>query len=215
MQSILQKQYGFFLFVLLLTSIELFIWFYLNETGLLHLLILSDKSYVSVFIIVLYVLTSLHFIYSAFVASRQFLEIEKRSDKCNIAVFNRFFEDLKTASPDQLNPLLDILDTRLRSRYAFGFLVADLMLKLGLLGTVIGFIIMLGSLSDLNSVDITVMQKLLGDMSSGMKIALYTTLTGMLAGIFLNLKYNFLDWAMDHLLNDLKEFSLKISAKHD
>jgi biopolymer transport protein ExbB/TolQ len=79
------------------------------------------------------------------------------------------------------------------------------MLKLGLLGTVIGFIIMLGSLSNLNSVDITVMQTLLAEMSSGMKVALYTTLTGMLAGITLNIKFNFLDWAVDHLLNDIKE----------
>jgi len=70
---------------------------------------------------------------------------------------------------------------------------------------VIGFIIMLGSLSNLNSVDITVMQTLLAEMSSGMKIALYTTLTGMLAGITLNIKFNLLDWAVDHLLNDIKE----------
>ena len=79
------------------------------------------------------------------------------------------------------------------------------MLKLGLLGTVIGFIIMLGSLSNLNSVDITVMQTLLAEMSSGMRVALYTTLTGMLTGIALNLKFNLLDWAVDHLLNDIKE----------
>ena len=101
--------------------------------------------------------------------------------------------------------LIEVLDTRLRSKYAFGFLVADLMLKLGLLGTVIGFIIMLGSLSNLNSVDITVMQTLLAEMSSGMKVALYTTFTGMLAGITLNIKFNLLDWAVDHLLNDIKE----------
>ena len=49
------------------------------------------------------------------------------------------------------------------------------------------------------------MQTLLAEMSSGMKVALYTTLTGMLAGITLNIKFNLLDWAVDHLLNDIKE----------
>ena len=98
-----------------------------------------------------------------------------------------------------------MLDIRLRSTYAFGFILADLMLKLGILGTVIGFIIMLGSLTDLNSVDITVMQNLLAEMSGGMKVALFTTLTGILAGIILNVKYNLVDWAVDHLLNEIRE----------
>ena len=212
MQPLLQKQYGFFLFVLLLTSIELFIWFYLDDVGFLAQLILSDKSGVSFLIIGFYTLTSLHFIYSSLVVSRQFMEINERSLSCTNVAINKYFDDLKaqTLSNERIHTLLEVLDIRLRSRYSFGFLIADLMMKLGLLGTVIGFIIMLGSLQDLNSVDISVMQKLLADMSSGMKIALYTTLTGMLAGIFLNAKYNFLDWAADHLMNDLKESALNL-----
>ncbi|MBL7002640.1 MAG: MotA/TolQ/ExbB proton channel family protein [Gammaproteobacteria bacterium] len=211
MQPLLKKPHGFFFFVLLLLSIELFIWFYLEDTGYLYLLLLSDKSQISLLIISIYILTSLHFLYSSFVVSKQFMEVDDRSDSCRNMALNRFFKSLteKPADNDRISSLLDVLDIRLRSRYSFGFLVADLMMKLGLLGTVIGFIIMLGSLSDLNSVDISVMQKLLADMSSGMKIALYTTLTGMLAGIFLNMKYNFLDWAIDHLMNDLKEAAIE------
>jgi biopolymer transport protein ExbB/TolQ len=215
MQPLLQKQYGFFLFVLLLTSIELFIWFYLEDVGFLYQLLLSDKSGVSFLIIGFYILTSLHFIYSSLVVSRQFMEIDERSSNCNNVAINKYFDDLhaQEITNDRVSTLLEVLDIRLRSRYSFGFLLADLMMKLGLLGTVIGFIIMLGSLQDLNSVDISVMQKLLADMSNGMKIALYTTLTGMLAGIFLNAKYNFLDWAADHLMNDLKESALSLLPK--
>lgn len=216
MQSLLQKHYGFFLFVLLLTSIELFIWFYLEDIGFLYELVLSDKSGVSFLIIGFYTLTSLHFIYSSLVVSRQFMEVEERSLSCTNIAINKYFDDLKaqTLTNERIHTLLEILDIRIRSRYSFGFLIADLMMKLGLLGTVIGFIIMLGSLQDLNSVDISVMQKLLADMSNGMKIALYTTLTGMLAGIFLNAKYNFLDWAADHLMNDLKESALNLIDKN-
>ncbi len=210
MQPLLHKRYGFFLFVLLLTSIEIFIWFYLEDVGFLHQLILSDKSGISLMIIGFYLLTSLHFIYSSLVVSRQFMEADSRSLNCKNVAINKYFDDLNSQvlSSGRIQSLIDVLDIRIRSRYSFGFLIADLMMKLGLLGTVIGFIIMLGSLSDLNSVDISVMQKLLADMSNGMKIALYTTLTGMLAGIFLNAKYNFLDWAADHLMNDLKESAL-------
>ena len=37
------------------------------------------------------------------------------------------------------------------------------------------------------------MQTLLAEMSNGMRVALYTTLSGMLAGIILNIKYNLLE----------------------
>ncbi len=84
------------------------------------------------------------------------------------------------------------------------------MLKLGLLGTVIGFIFMLGSLVDLQSIDITVMQKLLGQMSAGMKVALFTTLAGMSCGVLLNIKYQLLDWSVDGLLDDVRERTYEV-----
>ena len=46
------------------------------------------------------------------------------------------------------------------------------MLKLGLIGTVIGFIIMLSSLSDITTFDVTLLQGVLTTMGSGMGVAL-------------------------------------------
>lgn len=208
MQALLKKPYGLFLFVAMLCGVELFIWFYLQQTGYLQNLIGSDQSHVSLIIIVIYLLGTLQFVYSSLVTSTQFVELQQMdSAPCRNLTLRRFFQQLDALerAGDRHQTLLDVLDTRLRGTYAFGFIVADLMLKLGILGTVIGFIIMLGSLSNLNSVDITVMQTLLAEMSGGMRVALYTTLSGMLAGIILNIKFNLLDWAVDHLVNDIKE----------
>ena len=207
MQVLLKKPYGLLLFVLMLTGIEFFIWYYLAQSGFLHSLAWVDASHVSLFIIVIYSLASLRFLLSCFTTSRQFLDIHQSSHNYQNPLLETFFYQIKPVSVSHENKLslLEVLDTRLRSAYSFGFIVADLMLKLGLLGTVIGFIIMLGSLSNLNSVDITVMQTLLAEMSNGMKVALYTTLTGMIAGITLNIKFNLLDWSVDHLLNNIKE----------
>lgn len=207
MQSILKSNYGLLLFALLLSGVELFTWFYMRESGYLHTLITSDQSHISVLIIAVYSIATLHFLYACFTTSRQFLEVSNTplTGGTNPEL-KRFYQQM--AMPGAIEhsaTLLEVLDTRIRSRYAFGFIVADLMLKLGILGTVIGFIIMLGSLSNLNSVDITVMQTLLAEMSGGMKVALFTTLTGMLSGILLNIKYNLVDWAVDHLLNDIRE----------
>lgn len=210
MQALLKTPYGLFLFTLLLSGIELFIWFYLGEQGYLAHLISSDQSYVSLLIIAIYSLTTFWFLTACLTTSIQYIDVINNKNAYRHLALRLYFNQLteQLASGNNNSSLLEVLDTRLRSVYAFGFIVADLMLKLGILGTVIGFIIMLGSLSNLNSVDITVMQTLLVEMSSGMKVALFTTLTGLLAGIMLNIKFNLLDWAVDHLINDIKEHSL-------
>ena len=211
MQSVLRQPSGLFLVVLLISGIELFAWYYLWRQGLVGLLLDNDRSFVSVIILVIYTLATLYFIWVSYQVSRQFNFLSDSDARQRAApVLQRFFDQLPDErSAEHCNALLDVLDTRVRSAYAFGFIVADLMLKLGILGTVIGFIFMLGSLSSLNSVDITVMQTLLAEMSSGMKVALFTTLSGLLAGIALNVKYNLLDWSIDHLLNDIREITLR------
>ncbi len=74
-----------------------------------------------------------------------------------------------------------------------GFFVADLLLKLGIVGTVIGFIIMLSSLSTIDEMNLSKMNNLLLSMSSGMKVALYTTLSGLIGSILLTIQNNFLE----------------------
>lgn len=205
MRSILTTRYGLILFALMLGGVEFFCWYYLVERGQLQQVLQVDASHLSLVIVLIYLLASVWFMWIAFVTSRQYLDMQQQSDSTNPLLREFFKQVAADVSADKIQPMLEVLDTRLRSSYAFGFIVADLMLKLGLLGTVIGFIIMLGSLNNLNSIDITVMQSLLAEMSSGMKVALYTTLVGMLAGIILNIKFNLLDWSVDHLLNDIKE----------
>jgi hypothetical protein len=207
MQGLLKAPYGLFLFVLLLVGIETFIALYLEDIGYLDDLTRSDQSHVSMLILGVYLLTSLWFIWLSLRVSQFLDDVRDRRLPTTEPLLKNFMRRAAENREDQA-PLLEVLENRLRSSYAFGFNIADLMLKLGILGTVIGFIIMLGSLSQLNSVDITVMQTLLVDMSSGMKVALFTTLTGMLSGIVLNIKFNLLDWAVDHLVNDIKERAL-------
>jgi hypothetical protein len=212
MQTIIKSPYGLILLILQLAGIELFFWFYLYQIGYLDILLESDQSRVSALIILIYLLANLHIMLTGFHISRHFIDQQQCATVgCRNPLLNRFYFQVYTRelSDSDRQGLIEVLDTRIRSRYAFGFIVADLMLKLGILGTVIGFIIMLGSLSNLNSVDITVMQTLLVEMSGGMKVALFTTLAGMLAGIVLNVKYNLLDWAVDHLMNDIHESLLQ------
>jgi len=204
--ELLRSRQGLLLAVLMLTGTELFAVQVLVDMGYLRQLLEQDSSHVSLLILVIYALASLWFVIDSARVSRLFDALGSPESGAEDGLLVHYRRQLsETATPDQRDALLQVLETRLRGRYAFGFIVADLMLKLGILGTVIGFILMLGSLTDLNSVDITVMQTLLAEMSAGMKVALYTTLSGLIAGILLNFKFNALDWSVDHLVNDLRE----------
>lgn len=96
--------------------------------------------------------------------------------------------------------LLDSFETELRSGLEFGWFVADLLLSLGLLGTVIGFILMLGPIEGLDASDPGAVRGALGAMTGGMAVALYTTLTGLLGGIVLRVLALLLEGAVNEVV---------------
>ena len=84
-----------------------------------------------------------------------------------------------------------------------GFFISDLLLKLGIIGTVIGFIIMLSSLSAIDEMNLSKMNNLLLSMSAGMKVALYTTLSGLIGSILLSIQYNFFESKINMFINQV------------
>ena len=82
-------------------------------------------------------------------------------------------------------------------------MIVDILLKLGLTGTVIGFILMLLPIGEINDFDTQIIQQLLSKMSGGMAVALYTTLTGLITSIFLRLQYFLLDSSLTSFINYL------------
>jgi hypothetical protein len=96
--------------------------------------------------------------------------------------------------------LLDTFEAELKNGHLFGWFIADLLLSLGLLGTVIGFIVMLGPISGLDAGDQSAIKGALAAMSGGMAVALYTTLTGLIGGMLLKIQGFLLDGAVDELI---------------
>lgn len=61
-----------------------------------------------------------------------------------------------------------------------GWFITELLLAMGMIGTVVGFILMLGgSFESLNVSDSNSVKQALTDMALGMSTALYTTLVGL------------------------------------
>jgi MotA/TolQ/ExbB proton channel family len=96
--------------------------------------------------------------------------------------------------------LLEASAARIRGEHEFGWFMIDLMLKVGFVGTLIGFIWMLSSVSKQSVIDAGSMQQILKDMSYGMSIALNTTLTSLVTATLLSAPYYLLNRGLDELL---------------
>jgi len=103
----------------------------------------------------------------------------------------------EAGSPSEL---IEVYESRLKGPQEIGWFVSDMMLKLGLLGTIIGFILMLGSVAHIADFDVSNMQKILQHMSNGMGTALYTTLAGLICSILSALQYHMIDRHVDELI---------------
>jgi len=70
-----------------------------------------------------------------------------------------------------------------------GWFITELLLAMGMIGTVIGFILMLGgSFESLNVADTGSVKTALTDMALGMSTALYTTLVGLVCSQLLKVQ---------------------------
>ncbi len=115
--------------------------------------------------------------------------------------------------------LIEVYESRLKGPQEIGWFVSDMMLKMGLLGTIIGFIFMLGSVANIADFDVSSMQKILKNMSTGMGTALYTTLIGLIGSVLSALQYHMLDRHADELIEMIRHLTQvhvlsKLNNKH-
>jgi hypothetical protein len=96
--------------------------------------------------------------------------------------------------------LAQVMAEQAQGQHEAGWFVSGLLLKLGLLGTVVGFVLMLAPIAELESFDLTDIQGLLQRMTGGMGVALNTTLLGLICSMLLGIQYLMLDRAADRLV---------------
>lgn len=85
--------------------------------------------------------------------------------------------------------LVQSLSATLRARLRVGIITSDILYKLGLLGTVVGFIVMLGSITNLGEFEANTLQAAMRAMSGGMAISLLTTIAGLVCGTLLRVQF--------------------------
>jgi hypothetical protein len=203
------------------------------QEKVLLLLYISDRSYISYAITILYIFVAFHCAIRVIYISRQIndsktvealvrdnteIQLHMEGDKVHIngttvlpdCIVTSYIHDLlnkgtnNAKSGEQVvdgdTDLIEVYEAKLKRPHEIGWFSADIMIKLGLLGTIIGFIFMLGSVANITDFDVTSMQKILKHMSIGMGTALYTTLAGLVCSMLAASQYQLLDTSVDKLI---------------
>ena len=211
------------LFWMIFTGLSIFAVVLLWRFGLIHLMLTSDRTYISSVIAVLYIVTCGH----CFLRTRAIAREGAAARRCRAALAtdgSKVLDARATALPRGLvrdhieslvtkaaaqdyrpvdqTLLLRTLADRLRGSNGFGAFVSDTLMKLGLLGTIIGFIIMLAPIAGLDAADKVAMRSSMGLMSDGRAVAMYTTLAGLVGSILVRIQYYMLDAATQRVFSD-------------
>jgi hypothetical protein len=206
---------------LVFTGLWVFALLLLWRFGLVRQMVAGDRTYLSSIIAALYIATSLHCLWRTIVISREgdaarraATLIESGSGGLDLdggvivvegagrlpsGLVSTHILDLavkaRLQGPRRLDQtlLLRGLASRLRGSNQFGAFAGDTLMKLGLLGTIIGFIMMLAPIAGLDPNDRSTVRSSMSLMSDGMAVAMYTTLAGLVGSILVRIQYYILD----------------------
>lgn len=199
---------------LILMGVVAFGFYLAADQGLVTLALDSDKSYISYVILGLYLLASAHWLWLARTLSeerQQFASLEAAVESeeeittadTGSGLLASFLRNLRGKHDSDPAALLEAFGDELANRHALGHFTSDVLLKLGLLGTVVGFILMLLPVGEMKEFDPVLMRQLLSAMSGGMAVALYTTLAGLVTSTLLKMQYHILDASASQLATRL------------
>ena len=103
---------------------------------------------------------------------------------------------------------LDLLLERTHGPHSTAWWVNGIQLKLGLLGKVIGFSILALNIGSIQNFDPAQSQELLRSLTTGLGVALLTTMVGLVGNILLGLQLTRLDRFADLLVADIQRMGL-------
>jgi hypothetical protein len=180
--------------------------------GVWALLLTSDPTGLTLVIIVVFLL-------STFWSGSRSRELVKQrqclsSARSGVALLEvsgwvgEYLRALAAAPLDAHTPL-DLLLENTHGPHQTAWWVNGIQLKLGLLGKVIGFSVLALHIGQLQNFDPTQSQDLLKSLTSGLGIALLTTMVGLVGNILLGIQLTRLDRFADTLVADCQREGLR------
>lgn len=226
--------YLFFLLWLVLFNLILFSGFVMHDLGYTEKVLEADQSYITLLITALFLSASIYCAIHLFKSSANLIRAEEfikalpplnesRPNKLSTHTHNNYLidnfikelathynreEKVKASNGiNQANYILEIYVDEARSSGEILQFIIDVLIRLGLIGTIIGFILMLQSFVSGPNPSAENIQELLITMSSGMGTALYTTFAGLIASTLLGIQQILLNKNVEQIIASLIRLS--------
>ena len=191
----------------------------INLVGLVFLFVLITQGYVSKaikaditnMVIVILALFSVGFIlaaYRTFWLSRELNYSYLKVLPPN-SIAKDFLQNSEKLDASSRNNIAASLRIKLSSKINYIKFMANTLVILGLIGTVIGFIIALSGVDGSVSSNPEEVSKMVSTLIQGMSVALYTTLVGSICSVWLNICYQIMSTGANNLLSKIIELGEK------
>ena len=191
----------------------------INLVGLVFLFVLITQGFVARaikaditnMVIVILTLFAVGFIFAAyrtFWLSRE-LNYSFLKNLPNKSLAKNFLQSSKKLDASSRNNLAASLRIKLSSKISYIKFIANTLVILGLIGTVIGFIIALSGVDGSVSSNPEEVSKMVSTLIQGMSVALYTTLVGSICSVWLNICYQIMSTGANNLLSKIIELGEK------
>ena len=187
----------------------------INILGIIFLIVTYTQGYIAKaidaditnVILLIFVLFLLGLIISGirtFWISKQLNYATEKSKELN-SITNHYLENIKNLDASARSNLASSLRIKLANKINLVKFIANTLVILGLIGTVIGFIIALSGVDGSVSSDPEEISKMITTLIQGMSVALYTTLAGSICSVWLNICYHILSSGANKLLAKIIE----------
>ena len=178
----------------------------MGARGVWGLLLTSDPTGITLVIITLFAAATLWCGARAQTLQSQ-RALLKSTDPNSRSWTGEYLAALAHPNPDNATALGLLLE-HTHGPHGTAWWVNGIQLKLGLLGKVIGFSILALSIGNLQSFDASQSQDLLRSLTTGLGVALLTTMVGLVGNILLGLQLTRLDRYADMLVADIQRLGL-------
>jgi len=173
--------------------------------GLLEMVLIADRTYLSALIFLVFLGGLAICARKIWQTSRE-LNYVRSFDPLSQSRAAEYIAQLRGRSGDSRGILAASLRLKLTQRVSVVRQVAGSLVILGLIGTVIGFIIALSGVQPDQASDVKAITPMVSTLISGMSTALYTTLVGSVLNVWLMINYHVLAGGTVKLITALFEF---------
>lgn len=173
--------------------------------GLVELVMISDQTYLSA-VISLVFLAGLGICAAKVWGTSNELNQIKAFDPLKPSKASSYLAQIRGHSGDSRSIIAASLRLKLSQRISIVRQIAASLVLLGLIGTVVGFIIALSGVKPDQAADVKAITPMVSTLIAGMSTALYTTLVGSVLNVWLMINYHMLAGGTVKLITGLLEF---------